>query len=81
MWAMLVPAYCFSAHLGSRSRTCIRNNPKVENAAVGTLYRAVRGCADRLCVHFWLMLEGEIPDVGPLPGMLNRHGNQVSILV
>ena len=34
-----------------------------------------------LYVHFGLMLEGKIPDVGTLPGMLNRHGNQVSILV
>ena len=81
MWAMLVPPIASPLIWEVDPRTCIRNNPKVENAAVGTLYRAVRGCADRLCVHFWLMLEGEIPDVGPLPGMLNGHGNQVSILV
>ena len=41
-----------------------------------------RGRRDEwLYVHFGLMLEGEIPDVGTLPSMLNRHGDEVSTLV
>ena len=70
---------------GQDSPRLFRSSSWIPAALAGRTFQHVLnelgGGADRLCVHFRLMLEGEIPDVGTLPGMLNRHGNQVSILV